>query len=68
MLGKTIEEEEYTEDGKMMVYIYICSGSVDQNCAMTINRIKLSIKTEFLQWRRNLGVLLGSVGVVAMVA
>lgn len=23
MLGKTIEEEEYTEDGKMMVYIYI---------------------------------------------
>ena len=35
---------------------------------MTINRIKLSIKTEFLQWRRNLGVLLGSVGVVAMVA
>lgn len=35
---------------------------------MTICRIKLSVEMEFLQWRRDLGVLLGSVGVVVMVA
>ena len=35
---------------------------------MTIDRIKLSVEMELLQWRRDLGVLLGSVGVVAMVA
>ena len=35
---------------------------------MTISCIKLSVEMEFLQWRRDLGVLLGSVGVGAMAA
>ena len=48
-------------------YIYI-GGPVAQECAMTIEHIKLSVEMDFLQWRKYLGVLLGSVGVVAMVA
>ena len=35
---------------------------------MAIDRIKLSVGTEYLQERRDLGVLLGTVGVVARVA
>ena len=66
MLGKTVEMEEYTEDGGRRVYIH--RGPVAQECAMTIGRIKLSVEMEFLQWRRGLAVLLGNVGVVAMVA
>ena len=47
---------------------HIYRGPVAQECAMAIDGIKLSVEMGFLQWRRDLGVLLGNVGVVAMVA